>query len=142
VPEQPPLEDALHRFLAEAGLKAVDGGWTWKFDPALFDHLEMGIDQVDRFAQLKCPSAVILGEHSADDGARSGPFLSAATGGLLPIITLPDQHHHMMFENPMALLAAFEGFLDSWRANAKQETLRERLAALPTYPDSSEEASS
>ena len=139
VPEQPPLDAEIHRFLAEAGLKAVDGGWTWKFDPALFDHLEMGMDQVDRFAHLACPSAVILGEHSADDGARSGPFLSAATEGLLPIITLPDMHHHMMFENPLALLAAFEGFLDSWRAEAERDRLKDLLAALPTFHEPEED---
>ena len=131
VPEQPPLDPAVHRFLAEAGLKAAEGGWTWKFDPALFDHLEMGADQVDRFAHLACPSAVILGTLGGRRRPQR-PLPSAATEGLLPIVTLPDMHHHMMFENPLALLAAFEGFLDSWRAEAERDRL-EGFTGGPTH---------
>jgi hypothetical protein len=26
----------------------VPEGWTWKFDPGLFDYLEMGMDQYDK----------------------------------------------------------------------------------------------
>ena len=48
---------------------------------ALFDHLEMGADQVDRFAHLACPSAVILGEPRRTT-APAAAFLSAATEGL------------------------------------------------------------
>lgn len=130
VPEQPPLHPAVHRWLAEQALKQVEGGWTWKFDPALFDHLEMGRDQRERFARLKCRSAVILGEHSADDGARSGPYMREITNGILPILTIPDTHHHMMFENPVALTMAIEGLADSWIEQDRHEEMRAALDAL------------
>ena len=106
VPDQPPAPSGAPR-LAEQSLKQVEGGWTWRFDPGL-DHLEMGVAQRDKFARLACRSAVALGEHSADDGARSGPYMREITRGLLPILTIPHTHHHMMFEEPLALTMAFE----------------------------------
>ena len=130
VPEQPPLHPTVHRWLAEQSLKRVEGGWTWRFDPGLFDHLEMGIDQRDKFAGLVCRSGVVLGEHSADDGARSGPYMREITQGLLPILTVPDTHHHMMFEEPLALTMAFEGLVDAWIAEDGREAMRAALAAL------------
>ena len=130
VPDQPPLHPAVHRWLAEESLKQVEGGWTWRFDPGLFDHLEMGVAQRDKFARLACRSAVVLGEHSADDGARSGPYMRAITQGLLPILTIPDTHHHMMFEEPLALTMAFEGLIDAWIAEDGRDALATVLSEL------------
>lgn len=130
MPEQPVRHAQVHRWLAEQSLKRVEGGWTWKFDPNLFEHLEMGADQRDRFAGLACRSAVILGEHSADDGARSGPYMRELTGGLLPILTIPHTHHHMMFEEPLALTMAIEGLVDAWLLEDGRDELRTRLAEL------------
>lgn len=130
VPDQPPLHAEVHRWLAEHALKQVEGGWTWKFDPALFDHLEMGADQLERFARLPCRSAVILGEHSADDGARSGPYMREISRGILPILTIPDTHHHMMFENPVALTMAIEGLIDGWIEQDRRDEMRAALDSL------------
>jgi hypothetical protein len=90
----------------------------------------MGIGQRDKFANLVCRSAVVLGEHSADDGARSGPYMREITRGLLPILTIPDTHHHMMFEEPLALTMAFEGLLDAWIAEDGRDAMRAALAEL------------
>lgn len=129
VPEQPPLHPDVHAWLARQALKQVEGGWTWKFDPTLFDHLEMGIDQRDKFVGLHCRSGVILGEHSADDGARSGPYMREISRGLLPIIEIPDTHHHMMFEEPVALTMAIKGLLLAWIAEDGREGLDRAFAA-------------
>ncbi|MGI9326539.1 MAG: alpha/beta fold hydrolase, partial [Pseudomonadales bacterium] len=57
VPEQPVYHPDILSHLAEHSLKEVPGGWTWKFDPCLFDYLEMGVEQQGHFAALQCPSA-------------------------------------------------------------------------------------
>ena len=59
----------LLEHMANYGLKEVEGGWTWKFDPALFDYLEMGVDQQQKFIDMRCPTALMLGEQSEDEGA-------------------------------------------------------------------------
>jgi pimeloyl-ACP methyl ester carboxylesterase len=127
MPEQPVRYPEVVRWLGQHSLKEVDGGWTWKFDPGLFDHLEMGRQQFEKFAGLQCPSAVVLGEYSTDGGAQSAPFMREATGGLLPIFSIPNTHHHMMFEDPMALTMAFKGLVLSWIAQSRQNELQEAL---------------
>ena len=113
--------------MAEYGLKAVDGGWTWKFDPTLFDHLEMGIDQRDKFAGLKCPSALMLGEHSEDEGAFYAEHMLAITGGLLPAITLPGTYHHLMFDDPLSVAMATKLLLLEWHRQQHQAQYHQHL---------------
>ncbi len=130
IPEQPGVHPAVLRHMAEYGLKAVDGGWTWKFDPTLFDHLEMGIDQRDKFAGLKCPSALMLGEHSEDEGAFYADHMLAITGGLLPAITLPGTYHHLMFDDPLSVAMATKLLLLEWRRQQHQAQYHQHLSEV------------
>lgn len=114
VPEQPVIHRCVRDYIAEKSLRRVEGGWTWKFDPSLFDHLEMGIDQRDRFAAMACRSAVILGEDSADEGAFFADHMAAITAGKLPIFKVPGTHHHLMFDDPIAVAMALKGVLLTW----------------------------
>ena len=128
IPEQPGVHPAVLRHLAEYGLKAVPGGWTWKFDPGLFDYLAMGISQRDKFAALPCRSALMLGEFSEDEGAFYADHMAEITGGLLPTITLPGTYHHMMFDDPMAVAMALKLLLLEWHKQAHQDTYDSHLA--------------
>jgi len=114
VPEQPNRFPEVLAFLAEKSLHAVEGGWTWKFDPGLFDDLEMGIDQSDKFESLQCPSALILGEHSTDEGAFFAEHMLAVAKAPLPCITLHETYHHFMLEEPIATVAAIEALIAPW----------------------------
>ncbi len=114
LPEQPERYPPLREYLARASLKQVDGGWTWKFDPTLFDWLEMGSDQADRFLSMRCRSAVVLGEHSEDEGAQDADYM-ASISPELPVFCIPGTHHHMMFEEPMAVVTAIKGIVLAWR---------------------------
>jgi hypothetical protein len=80
----------------------------------MYDHLEMGSEQNDKFIGLQCRSALILGEHSTDDGALSAPYMAKITDGILPIFTIPGTYHHFMFDEPMATVTAIKGILLSW----------------------------
>ena len=130
VPEQPCQHPYVIDYLGTQSLRPVDGGWTWKFDPALFDHLEMGVDQRDKFVGIKCPTAVILGEFSSDEGALSAPYLAEISGGLLPMFVIPGTYHHFMFDEPMATVTAIKGILLSWRREANLEALEARFSAF------------
>ncbi|MCB1694262.1 MAG: alpha/beta hydrolase, partial [Pseudomonadales bacterium] len=129
VPEQPCQHPYIIEYLARQSLREVEGGWTWKFDPSLFDHLEMGRAQRDKFVTLACWRAVVLGEHSTDGGAQDGEYLAEISGGLLPIFTIPGTYHHFMFDEPMATVAAIKGILLAWRADDHKAELASRLAA-------------
>jgi len=114
IPEQPGVHPSLLAHMAEYGLKEVEGGWTWKFDPGLFDYLEMGVSQRDRFAALKCRSALMLGEFSEDEGAYYAQHMLDITHNLLPTITFPGTYHHLMFDDPMAVAMAMKILFLEW----------------------------
>jgi pimeloyl-ACP methyl ester carboxylesterase len=128
IPEQPCQHPYVVDYIARQSLRPVDGGWTWKFDPALFDHLEMGADQRDKFVTLQCRSALILGEHSEDSGAQSAAYMSKITDGILPIITIPETFHHMMFDEPLATAMAIKAFVLAWIRDDRREQLEAALA--------------
>ena len=126
LPDQP-CSRALLDYLGTKSLRQVDGGWTWKFDPALFDHLQMGPHQRDKFATLACRSAVILAESSTDDGAQSGPYMREITRGITPIFTIPGTRHHLMFDEPVAFAMALKASLLAW---IREDRAAELAAAL------------
>ena len=127
LPEQPCQHPYIIEFLARKSLREVDGGWTWKFDPSLFDHLEMGASQRDKFIKIKCRTAIVLGEHSKDEAADGAPYFDTISNGLLPMFFIPGTHHHFMFDEPMATVAAIKGILLSWRREEHSEELRTAL---------------
>ena len=74
----------------------------------------MGSDQAEKFMSLACRSAVILGEHSDDEGAFNAPYMHEISRYPLPNFVIPGTHHHLMFEEPLALVAGLKGLLLSW----------------------------
>ena len=128
IPEQPGVHPGVLRHLGEYGLKQVEGGWTWKFDPALFDYLEMGVDQRDNYARLTCPTALMLGEKSEDEGAFYAEHMLAISDHLLPTITVPGTYHHLMFDQPIAVAMATKLLLLDWHRENNNDQFRAALA--------------
>ncbi len=124
IPEQPVRHPDVIHYVARQSLRRVEGGWTWKFDPALFDHLEMGMGQRDKFANLECRSALVLGEHSEDSGAQSADYMAEITAGVLPIVEIPGTHHHLMFDEPLALAMTIKSFALAWLREDREDDMR------------------
>ena len=124
------MHPAVLDHLAEYGLKKVDGGWTWKFDPALFDHMEMGAAQRDTFTQLTTKTALMLGEKSEDEGAFYAEHMLAMTDGLLPVITVPGTYHHLMFDQPVAVAMAIKMLLLEWHRQSYNSAYEAALSAV------------
>ena len=111
LPDQPWRYPEVRDYIARSALREVEGGWTWKFDPTLFDTIALGDDQHEKYLAMPCPAAIVLGEHSTDEGAQSAAYMA----GLMPVapavIELPGTHHHFMFEEPVATLGALKALL-------------------------------
>ncbi|MGD8418122.1 MAG: alpha/beta hydrolase [Pseudomonadales bacterium] len=127
VPEQPVKHPAVRDYIAGKSLREVEGGWTWKFDPGLFDHLEMGVDQRDKFAALPCRSAVILGEESDDEGAFYADYMARITDGKLPIFKIPGTYHHLTFDEPVAVAMAIKALCLDWIRQDGEAIIRMKL---------------
>lgn len=126
----PTLEAALARFrlepaqpcdhpyildhIARTSLRRVtppEGeGWTWRFDPYLWQAYRSD-DPLPALARPLCPLAMIAGARSAlihpGDVARVRAIAPPDTR----FVEIPEAHHHIMIDQPLALVAALRALL-------------------------------
>ena len=114
IPEQPNVHPLVVDYIAGKSIRQVESGWTWKFDPSVYDQLSMGADQAAKFQALPCPTAVVLGENSTSDGVQHGAHMAGLKGGALPIFSIPGAYHHLMLDEPLAVVAAVKATLLNW----------------------------
>ncbi|MDC3085800.1 alpha/beta hydrolase [Pelagibacteraceae bacterium] len=120
VPSQSDALGYIMDYIAERSIKRVRGGWTWKFDPNY-----MRIFNSDSFAErqtmyrnklkgLKCRVAIFRGEKSVLFPGRSAKYMHALMDKKSPIINIPEAHHHIMVDQPLALVAALRSLVIDW----------------------------
>jgi len=96
--------------VAEKSLRAVEGGWTWKFDPRIYHRAEHTIDIV---RPLPCPGIFVRAGHgSVSDAALRE--LEQRWGGTVSAFDIPEAGHHLMFDVPIALISALRAALHAW----------------------------
>jgi pimeloyl-ACP methyl ester carboxylesterase len=87
-------------------------GWTWRFDPFLWSKLDRAL--MGQFAQAPCrtPLVHIYGDRSKiiERMADQPSFLPPGT----PQIVIPNSEHHIMVDQPLALIAALRSVLTLW----------------------------
>jgi pimeloyl-ACP methyl ester carboxylesterase len=120
MPPQPAENHYVLDFIARRSLKRVpmpDGGegWSWKFDPNMWEKLDRsdGVMAIGGMPELKVPMIHLYGDKSRIiDRRKAGEpgFLD----GHVPEIEIPDSHHHVMIDQPLALVAALRTLLASW----------------------------
>jgi len=117
-PEQPCENDYLFEYMGKHSLKAVDGGWSWKFHPSIMSNdnrsPDWWIEHPHRFARITKPKAIIHGEKSLLFTADSRDYVLELCEKPVPIISIPDAHHHLMLDQPIAFATAIKTILLSW----------------------------
>ena len=110
-PEQPEALPFLVDHIARHSLRPVDDGWTWKFDPAMQSHLFINRD-ADRLLPAVSVSVDVvhgsLSEVVPDDLARR---VHACLGNPGKRVCIPGGHHHLMLDQPTALIATLQALL-------------------------------
>jgi pimeloyl-ACP methyl ester carboxylesterase len=104
--------------IARTSLKQValedepDTGWTWRFDPRVAD-IHPG-DPARSLRNIGCAVALCWGSESAlVDPPVSAYVRSLAPAGT-PQIEIPAARHHVMVDQPLALVAALRGLFGAW----------------------------
>lgn len=110
VPPQDDAEPYVLDHIARGSLKAVDGGWSWKFD-----NLRMGREGRSSLEAMspRCPVAYFRCEH----GIIGDDLFARVTGALGPdalLVDLPASGHHPMIDQPLAVVAAVRTVLAAW----------------------------
>jgi pimeloyl-ACP methyl ester carboxylesterase len=118
MPPQVPGNLFVADFIARRSLKRApmeDGsgeGWTWRFDPFMWGKLDRGAMQaLDR--SKAPPIAQIFGDRSGIMQRRERGQRSDLPEGI-PSSAIPDSEHHIMVDQPLALVASLRALLSVW----------------------------
>ncbi len=122
MPPQPAGNAYIADFIARKSLKRApmpDGkgeGWTWRFDPNMWAKLDreraMGGDP-NQPVEVKTPMVHIYGAQSRIVEHRKAGAPSPFPADMVEI-EIPEAHHHIMIDQPLALVAALRALLAVW----------------------------
>ncbi len=108
--------------VARHSLKAVEGGFSWKFDPRIWRDFSIG-DMSARLKATQCRIAILRGEHSALMPADVGRYMFELLGRAAPVVEIPDAGHHIMLDQPLALVAAVRALLADWEHSVSRRKI-------------------
>ena len=112
VPPQPCDNDFVVDWIARHSLHETEAGWTWKFDPALFQGTLVPLR--DQLASVRCRVALLTGELSVVVPPDTAAYMYELMGRVAPVIAIPEAHHHLMLDQPLAFVAALRTLLVDW----------------------------
>jgi pimeloyl-ACP methyl ester carboxylesterase len=115
VPSQDHYLDYVVDYVARHSLKAVDGGWQWKFDRRIFEQFGAGMRSIAApfLTEVNCRLALLRSECglvTPDIGASMYEKLGRVT----PVIEIPEAGHHAMLDQPLLILTALRTLLADW----------------------------
>jgi len=117
-----PKQDALDYVLANFARHAVheinDGdrtGWTWRFDPMLSARTPRNRGW-DALPKAQCPLAIIRGEHSTLVPEETATAQQARAPDGTMFVTIPDASHHILADQPLALVSSLRTIISCWRS--------------------------
>lgn len=116
-PEQPCENLYIADHIARTSLKQVQGNdgasaWTWRFDPRV---APVGPGNAAlALAEAACPVAIGWGADSALVTADVARHVCELAGPAAPHIEIPAARHHVMVDQPLALVSALRALLQTW----------------------------
>ncbi|HEY6355051.1 MAG TPA: alpha/beta hydrolase [Burkholderiaceae bacterium] len=117
-PEQPCEHLFIADHIARTSLRPVQpaGGaaaaWTWRFDPKVAP-VGPG-NAAHALAEAACPLAIGWGADSALVTPAVARYACELAGPAVPRIEIPAARHHVMVDQPLALVSALRTLLQTW----------------------------
>ncbi len=113
VPDQPCSNDYIIDFVARNSMKEVAGGITWKFDPSIFqNHIPRAMHEL--LPKVGCRVALFRAQYGLVD-PETGDYMYELLGRAAPVIEIPDAYHHIMLDQPLALIVGLRAVLSDWQ---------------------------
>jgi pimeloyl-ACP methyl ester carboxylesterase len=109
IPDQPALP-YIAEHVARTSIRNVEGGWSWKFDPRIFARHQLSQALLTR---LDCRVALFRAEHGILS-AQLSEIMYDRLGRLAPVIEIPAAGHHIMLDQPIALVTGIRTLLSDW----------------------------
>lgn len=110
IPAQPVVHSELLDFVALHSIRRTKDDWSWKFDRGL--PFAPGLMEIgETLPAIQVPTDYVYGELSAIvDAARARRITASLPCSRLPV-AIPDAHHHVMLDQPLALISALRALL-------------------------------
>ncbi|MDO7836387.1 alpha/beta hydrolase [Sphingobium sp. HBC34] len=113
-PDQPGAEPYVLDAVARAAIRQMpDGRWTWCFDPDFFAKLDYA-NGWDELLQARCRLAFLRGELSDIISAQDEALQRRALRPDTMFVEIPNAYHHVMIDQPLALVAAMRTVAEAW----------------------------
>jgi pimeloyl-ACP methyl ester carboxylesterase len=109
IPDQPALP-YIRDHIAATSIRAVDGGWSWKFDPRVFGRPPLTPALLTRF---DCRVALFAAEHGIVT-PQTSELMYDRLGRRAPLVEIPAAGHHIMLDHPIALVTGLRTLLADW----------------------------
>jgi pimeloyl-ACP methyl ester carboxylesterase len=113
IPEQPCEHGFILDHIARHSLVRTEAGWTWKFDPRVFLRASSRPAR-DYLANVRCRIALMRGEFSAIVPPETSEYMVELLNRNAPLVEIPQAHHHLMLDQPLAFIAALRALLADW----------------------------
>lgn len=113
VPPQPCENGYIIDHIARNSLIEREDGWTWKFDPNLFRHTLIPLR--DQLRSVQCRVALIRGDLSVVVPPDTADYMYELMGRKAPVVSIPEAHHHLILDQPLAFVAALRTLLADWQ---------------------------
>jgi pimeloyl-ACP methyl ester carboxylesterase len=109
IPDQPALP-YVRAHVAANSVRPAAGGWVWKFDPAVFGRSRAAPVLLRR---LDCRVALFHAEHGIVP-PQTTELMYDKLGRLAPVIEIPAAGHHVMLDQPVAMVTGIRTLLSDW----------------------------
>jgi pimeloyl-ACP methyl ester carboxylesterase len=114
MPPQPCDNEFIVEYIGRHSIMPSDGGWTWKFDGRSIGARRFGDPFREYLLAVSCRSALIFGERSSIISRETASYMSMLMGPRAPIVEVPEAHHHVMLDQPLAFVATLRMLLENW----------------------------
>ena len=111
VPEQAHYLPYVMDHVGRTSLRAVDGGWSWKYDPGIF--VPARSEPRELLPKVSCRVALFRSEHGLVT-PEIGEYMYDLLGRVAPVVEIPEAGHHLMLDQPLLLLTALRTLLADW----------------------------
>jgi pimeloyl-ACP methyl ester carboxylesterase len=109
IPDQAGLPYIVEH-IAATSIREVEGGWSWKFDPHIFGRDRSTLALLTRF---DCRVGLFYAEHGIVS-PKTSELMYDRLGQRAPVIEIPAAAHHVMMDQPIALVTGIRTLLADW----------------------------
>lgn len=116
-PPQPVGQPFLMDYMAYHSLRRDGDAFVWKFSPEVFrreDDRDQWREIGKKLVATAGRKALIYGESSGLFTPDSAQYVRELGGTSIPVVGIPQAHHHLMLDEPLAFVTALRTQLEAW----------------------------